>query len=83
MIIQQSKVPVIVDAGIGTASDACVAMELGCDAVLVNSAIALAKNPILMGSSMKHAVEAGRKSYLSGRMDINDFAVASSPEKDF
>ncbi len=83
MIIQQSKVPVIVDAGIGTASDACVAMELGCDAVLVNSAIALAKNPILMGSSMKQAVEAGRKSYLSGRMDINDFAVASSPEKDF
>jgi len=83
MIIQQSKVPVIVDAGIGTASDACLAMELGCEAVLVNSAIALAKNPVLMGNSMKHAVIAGRKSFLSGRMDINDFAIASSPKKDF
>ena len=83
MIIQQSSIPVIVDAGIGTASDACVAMELGCDAVLVNSAIALASNPILMGAAMNYAVKAGRKSYLSGRMDINDFAIASSPHKDF
>jgi len=83
MIIQQSNVPIIVDAGIGTASDACVAMELGCAAVLINSAIALAKEPVLMGDSMKHAVIAGRKSFLSGRMDINDFATASSPKKDF
>tara|TARA_B100000686_G_scaffold348403_1_gene439371 strand:- start:6587 stop:7579 length:993 start_codon:yes stop_codon:yes gene_type:complete len=83
MIIQQSTVPVIVDAGIGTASDASLAMELGCAAVLVNSAIALAKNPVLMGNSMKHAVIAGRKSFLSVRMDINDFAIASSPKKDF
>ena len=83
MIIQQSKVPIIVDAGIGTASDACVAMELGCEAVLVNSAIALAQDPILMGNSIKHAVIAGRKSFLSGRMNINDFAMASSPKKDF
>ena len=83
MIIQQSSIPVIVDAGIGTASDACVAMELGCDAVLVNSAIALASNPILMGAAMYYAVQAGRKSYLSGRMDINDFAIASCPDKDF
>ena len=58
-------------------------MELGCDAVLVNSAIALASNPILMGAAMNYAVQAGRKSYLSGRMDINDFAIASSPDKDF
>jgi len=83
MIIQQSKVPIIIDAGIGTASDACVAMELGCEAVLVNSAIALAQDPILMGNSIKHAVIAGRKSFLSGRMNINDFAMASSPKKDF
>jgi len=83
MIIQQSKIPVIVDAGIGTASDACIAMELGCSAVLVNSAIALAKNPIYMGESMKNAVIAGRKSYLSGRMKINESAIASSPKKDF
>ena len=83
MIIQQSNVPVIVDAGIGTASDACIAMELGCDAVLVNSAIALAQNPISMATSMKLAVRAGRASYLSGRMNINNYAVASSPKKDF
>jgi len=83
MIIQQSKVPIIVDAGIGTASDACIAMELGCSAVLVNSAIALAKDPIYMGESMKYAVKAGRKAYLSGRMKINEFAIASSPKKDF
>ncbi len=58
-------------------------MELGCEAVLVNSAIALAKDPISMGASMKKAVEAGRTSFLSGRMEINDFATASSPKKDF
>ena len=68
LIIKQSKVPVIIDAGIGTASDATIAMELGCDGVLINSAIALAKNPILMASAFKNAVISGRQSYLSGRM---------------
>ena len=81
LIIKQSKVPVIVDAGIGTASDATVAMELGCDGVLVNTAIAKAKNPILMAVSMKHAVIAGRKSFLAGRIKLQNYASASSPLK--
>ena len=68
MIIKQSKVPVIVDAGIGTASDATIAMELGCDGVLINSAIANAKNPLLMAKSFKEAVSSGRNSFLAGRM---------------
>lgn len=79
LIIKQSKVPVIVDAGIGTASDATIAMELGCDGVLINSAIAKAKNPILMAKSFKDAVIAGRNSYLAGRMKKNLFADPSSP----
>lgn len=83
IIIKNSKVPVIVDAGVGTASDACIAMELGCEGVLVNSAIALASNPVLMGNAMKLAVESGRKAFLSGRMAKNNFAIASSPIKDF
>ena len=83
MIIDNCNVPVIVDAGLGTASDACIAMELGCDGVLINSAIALANNPIQMGEAMKLAVQAGRKAYLSGRMNKNKFAIASSPNKDF
>ena len=81
MIIKQSKVPVIIDAGIGTASDATVAMEMGCDAVLINSAIANAKKPIKMANAFKHAVIAGRNSYLAGRMKKNYFAVPSSPKK--
>ena len=81
IIIKQTKVPVIVDAGIGTASDATIAMELGCDGVLVNSAIANANNPILMASSFKNAVISGRQSFLSGRMKKNYFAKASSPRK--
>lgn len=81
IIKKQSKVPVIVDAGIGTASDAAIAMELGCDGVLVNSAIAKAKNPILMATSMKNAVIAGRQSYLSGRMEKINIASPSSPIK--
>ena len=81
LIIKQSKVPVIVDAGIGTASDATIAMELGCDGVLINSAIANAKKPILMAESFKDAVIAGRKSFLAGRMKKNYFASASSPIK--
>ena len=81
IIIKQSKVPVIVDAGIGTASDATIAMELGCDGVLINSAIANAKNPILMAKAFKDAVISGRNSYLAGRMKKNYFASASSPLK--
>ena len=64
LIVEQAKVPVLVDAGVGTASDATLAMELGCDAVLMNTAIAGAKDPVLMGSAMKHAVIAGREAYL-------------------
>ena len=81
LIIKQSKVPVIVDAGIGTASDATIAMELGCDGVLINSAIANAKKPILMAKAFKDAVVSGRNSYLAGRMSKNFFATASSPDK--
>ena len=68
LIIDQSKVPVIVDAGVGTASDAAIAMELGCDGVLMNTAIALARQPVMMAGAMKLAIEAGRMAYLSGRM---------------
>ena len=81
IIINQSKVPVIVDAGIGTASDATIAMEMGCDAVLVNSAIAMSSKPIIMAESFKNAVIAGRKSYLAGRMQKSLYAKASSPKK--
>ena len=81
IIIKQSKVPVIVDAGIGTASDATIAMELGCDGVLINSAIANAKKPILMAKAFKDAVISGRNSYLAGRMNKNYLAAASSPTK--
>ena len=79
IIKKQSKIPVIVDAGIGTASDAVIAMELGCDGVLVNTAIAKAKNPLMMAESMKNAVIAGRQCFLSGRMDKINIASASSP----
>ena len=81
LIIKQSKVPVIIDAGIGTASDATIAMELGCDAVLVNSAIANAKKPVLMAKAFKDAVISGRNSYLAGRMSKNFLAIPSSPTK--
>ena len=80
LIIKQSKVPIIIDAGIGVASDATIAMELGCDGVLVNSAIANAKKPVLMANSFKNAVISGRQSYLAGRMKKNYFASASSPK---
>ncbi len=79
LIIKQTKVPVIVDAGIGTASDASIAMEMGCDGVLVNSAIANAKKPILMAKAFKDAVISGRNSFLSGRMKKNFFGSPSSP----
>lgn len=81
IIKRQSKIPVIIDAGIGAASDAVIAMELGCDGVLVNSAIAKAKNPILMAESMKNAVIAGRQCYLSERMEKKKIAIASSPKQ--
>ena len=81
IIKNNSKVPVIVDAGIGIASDASIAMELGCDGVLINTAIAKAKNPILMAKSMKHAVLAGRQSYLAGRMSLQNYGSASSPKE--
>ena len=81
LIIKQSKVPVIIDAGIGTASDATIAMELGCDGVLINSAIANAKKPILMAKAFRNAVLSGRSSYLAGRMKKNYFAIPSSPTK--
>src|SRR6202049_4064907 len=79
IIIEQSKVPVIVDAGVGTASDAAVAMELGCDGVLMNTAIAGAKDPIAMARAMKLAVEAGRLAYRAGRIERKLYATASSP----
>jgi len=78
-IVENAGVPILVDAGVGTASDASVAMELGCDGVLMNTAIAAAKKPILMASAMRKAVEAGREAYLAGRMPAKRFASASSP----
>lgn len=79
LIVEQTSVPVIVDAGVGTASDATIAMELGCDGVLMNTAIAEAKDPILMAQAMKHAVIAGRQAYLAGRMPRKKYADPSSP----
>ena len=79
IIVEQSKVPVLVDAGVGTASDAAIAMELGCDGVLMNTAIAAAKDPIKMAKAMKLAVEAGRLAYLAGRMPRQMYADPSSP----
>ncbi|APZ41916.1 thiazole synthase [Acidihalobacter ferrooxydans] len=78
-IIENAKVPVIVDAGVGTASDAAVAMELGCDGVLMNTAIAAARNPVLMASAMRKGIEAGREAFLAGRMPRKRYASASSP----
>lgn len=80
MIIENAKVPVIVDAGVGTASDAAIAMELGCDGVLMNTAIALASDPVMMAKAMKLGIEAGRLAYLAGRMPRKLYASASSPE---
>jgi len=79
IILEQATVPVIVDAGVGTASDAAIAMEMGCDGVLMNTAIAGARDPILMAEAMKLAVEAGRKAFLAGRMPKKLYATASSP----
>ena len=79
LIIEQARVPVLVDAGVGTASDAAYAMELGCDAVLMNTAIAHAKDPVRMARAMKHAIIAGREAYLAGRMGKKKYADPSSP----
>ena len=78
IIIDQAKVPIVVDAGVGTASDAAIAMELGCHGVLMNTAIATAKNPVLMASAMKKAVEAGREAFLAGRMPKKPYAASPS-----
>ncbi len=78
-IVEQARVPILVDAGVGTASDAAIAMELGCDGVLMNTAVALAKDPVLMASAMKKAIEAGREAYLAGRIPRKRYASASSP----
>jgi len=78
-IVESAQVPILVDAGVGTASDAAVAMELGCDGVLMNTAIAAAKAPVLMASAMRKAIEAGREAFLAGRMTAKRFASASSP----
>ena len=78
-IVENAKVPIIVDAGVGTASDAAIAMELGCHGVLMNTAIAEARNPLLMASAMRHGVIAGREAFLAGRMPRRRYASASSP----
>ena len=78
-IIENANVPIIVDAGVGTASDATIAMELGCDGVLMNTAIAAAQDPVLMASAMKKGIEAGREAFLAGRMPRRRYASASSP----
>ena len=78
-IVENAKVPVLVDAGVGTASDAAIAMELGCDGVLMNTAIAGAKDPVLMASAMRKAIEAGREAFLAGRIPRKRYASASSP----
>ena len=80
LIIENANVPVLVDAGVGTASDAAIAMELGCDGVLMNSAIANAEHPVLMAQAMKHAIWAGRQAFLAGRMPMRKMAAASSPQ---
>ena len=79
VILEEANIPVLVDAGVGTASDATIAMEMGCEAVLMNSAIANAQHPILMAQAMKYAIEAGRLAYLAGRMPKKLYASASSP----
>ncbi|MBC8519190.1 MAG: thiazole synthase [Gammaproteobacteria bacterium] len=79
LIVENANVPILVDAGVGTASDAAIAMELGCDGVLMNTAIAAAKDPVLMASAMKKGIEAGREAFLAGRMPKKAYASASSP----
>ena len=82
-ILEDATVPILVDAGVGTASDAAIAMELGCDGVLMNTAVAAAKNPARMAIAMRKAIEAGREAFLAGRMPRKRYASASSPDKDW
>lgn len=82
-ILEEATVPILVDAGVGTASDAAIAMELGCDGVLMNTAIAAAQNPVRMAIAMRKAIEAGREAFLAGRMPRKRYASASSPVKDW
>ena len=82
-ILDDATVPILVDAGVGTASDAAIAMELGCDGVLMNTAIAAAQNPVRMAIAMRKAIEAGREAFLAGRMPRKRYASASSPDKDW
>jgi thiazole synthase len=79
LIIENVGAPVIVDAGVGTASDAAIAMELGCTAVLMNTGIAKAQKPVLMAQAMREAISAGRKAFRAGRMPVHSYANASSP----
>lgn len=81
LIVESARIPVLVDAGVGTASDACIAMELGCAGVLLNTALAEAGNPVLMAQAMKNAVIAGRQAYIAGRMPKRDIASPSSPQE--
>ncbi|MCS5548229.1 MAG: thiazole synthase, partial [SAR86 cluster bacterium] len=81
MILSKAEVPIIVDAGVGTASDASIAMELGCAGVLMNTAIAKAQEPVLMAQAMKKAIQSGRQAYLAGRMEKKSYASPSSPTK--
>ena len=81
-IVENATVPIIVDAGVGTASDAAIAMELGCDGVLMNTAIAEAKHPVQMATAMRQAIDAGRNAFLAGRMPRRRYASASSPLTD-
>ncbi len=80
-IVENARVPILVDAGVGTASDAAIAMELGCHGVLMNTAVAAARDPVLMASAMRKAIEAGREAFLAGRMPAKRYASASSPEQ--
>ena len=82
-ILEDATVPILVDAGVGTASDAAIAMELGCDGVLMNTAIAAARDPVRMAIAMRKAIEAGREAFLAGRMPRKRYASASSPDKDW
>ncbi len=83
LIVENAKVPIIVDAGVGTASDVTIAMELGADGVLLNTGVACAKDPVKMARAMRHAIEAGRLAYRAGRIPIKRYAAASSPMLDF
>ncbi len=83
IVLEQAKVPIVVDAGVGVPSDVAIAMELGCDGVLLNTGIAKAKDPVAMATAMRHTCAAGRLGFLAGRIEKRAYATASSPIKDF